>query len=565
MKKILVFIVTFSMALALFACTNDGTGTTTTDTGTSSTVTCQTGYTMVGTTCVSNVTGDSAPVLSGATDIEITVGDTFDPRSGVTAIDAEDGDITADIVINGSADPDTVGVYNLVYIIEDSYGNEVRITRIVTVLGDEGCPIYYEKVGDECVPIPPEEVVIMHGAVYEIDPFHADYSGTDQLERQELQRAVEEQYNVTIVYKNYPSTAAWGPDRVSSIIQASVAGEPLSDIYWITSDWIQELVKGNAIADVSQYMSTIGANIDSSYLDVGGYREGVYGFESYKPTMPGGLFYNAELVANLGVANPTDLYLEGNWNWSTFESWATQVQTALDGQVDEMYALGGMLSYYAEYMIPLNGGSLINKQAGRVAFAQAPALETYDFLTTLWNKGLFEPNGQYDAGSPLWMGGKVAMHPGELWFINADNRWGTLPFSLGFVPYPVADDYTDEYTCPISAVAVMSLASGMTPEREELVFRVWNALQLWKTEAEEDEDFEISLMSKFDHQNDVDAYLSVYDNIYLDITNAIGIGAFSENGWTRNINQAIKDGTSRTIVDQIKPIYDTALLDYLGE
>jgi maltose-binding protein MalE len=404
----------------------------------------------------------------------------------------------------------------------------------------------------------------MHGAVYEIDPFHEDYSGTNQLERQELQTAIEEQYNVEIIYKNYPASAAWGPDRVQAIIQASVSGEPLSDVYWITSDWIQELVNGNAIADVSQYMNTIGANIDDSYLDIGEYQGGIYGFESYKPTMSGGLFYNADLVDSLGVDNPTDLFLSGQWTWSNFEAWATQVQTALDGQVDEMYALGGMFSYYAKFMTTLNGGSLINKFTGRVSFTQTPALETYDFLTTLSNKGLFEQTPQYDAGSPLWMSGKIAMHPGELWFVNADNRWGTIPFELGFVPYPSADDFEGDYSSPISGLAIMSLASGMSSAREELVFRVWNALQLWKTDEQTDAEFELSLLTKFDQQKYVDAYLAVYDNVYLDIINAIGISAYSENGWVININTAIKNGTSRTAVDTIEPIYETALDDYLG-
>jgi len=576
MKKLLFLFAVFMMSFVLVACGETGTSLTTEAPNTNTTtttsdstdteqtiITCAEGYTLVGDKCILNSTEDEGPMIYGAQDVEITVGDTFDPYEGVSALDDEDGDITDSIIINGSVDTETEGVYNLLYIVEDSAGNEYRVPITVTVVGQEGCPIHYERVDDECVKIPAEEIVIMHGAVYEIDPFHENYSGTDQLARQQLQTQVEEQYNVEIVYKNYPASAAWGPDRVTSIIQASVVGEPLSDIYWITSDWIQELVQGNALADVSPYMSTIGSNIDEAYLDIGEYKGGIYGFESYKPTMNGGLYYNADLIQSLGVDNPTDLYLAGEWNWSKFEEWATEVQTILDGQPEDMYALGGVLSYYAEYMISLNGGSLINKQTGRVAFAQAPALETYDFLTTLWNKGLFEPNGQYDAGSPLWMSGKVAMHPGDLWFLTADNRWGTIPFELGFVPYPMADDYEGEYTSPISGVAIMALASGMTPEREQLVFRVWNALQLWKTDQQTDEDFELTLLTKFDKQKYVDAYLEVYDKVYLDITNAIGISAYSENGWVSNINSAIKEGTSRTAVDRIKPIYEAALEEYL--
>jgi len=564
MKKLFVLLTGFLLTFSLIACAEKTTKTTT-NTEPATTKTCPEGFTLVGDSCIPNATVINYPVISGAVDQEITINDEFNKLTGVTATDEEDGPLTDAIIVNGEVDTSKMGVYNLTYIVEDSDGNETRVTVTITVKGMDGCPIHYELIEGECVKIPATEIVIMHGAVYEIDPFHADYTGTNQLERQQLQTQVEEQYNVIVKYKNYPASAAWGPSRIEAINQASVAGEPLSDIYWITSDWIQTLVQGGSIADVSSYMNTIGQNIDDSYLDIGEYQGGVYGFESFSPTINGGLYYNADLVASLGVDNPTDLYLEGNWNWSTFEAWATQVQTALDGQTEEMYALGGMLSYYAEYMVTLNGGTLINKQTGRVGFNQNPALETYDFLTTLWSKGLFEPNGQYDAGSPLWMGGKVAMHPGQLWFMSADNRWGTIPFELGFVPYPVADDYTGDYASPVSGLAIMALASGMTPEKEELVFRVWNALQLWKTQAETDAEFELSLKNKFDKQNYVDAYLEVYDKVYLDILNAIGISAYSENGWARNINQAIKDGTSRTIMDGIQPVYALALEEYLDE
>lgn len=553
MKKLLALLLSLTVVLVLTACGGGGT----------TEIICDPGYTLVGDDCVADQT--DGPEFTGTGNVEITVGDTFDVLDGVSASDPEDGNVTADIIVSGTVDVDTIGDYTIVYTVSDDDGNETTATRVVSVLGLDGCAVHYTLIGGECIKNDPEVITIMHGAVYEINPFHDDYSGTEQLARQELQRQVENEYNVVINYENYPANAAWGPSRVDSIIQASVAGEPLSDVYWVTSDWIQELVSGNALADVSQYMNTTGTNIPEAYDDIGEYQGGIYGFESYNPTINYGLYYNADLVTSLGVSNPTDLYLAGSWNWTTFEAWATQVQTALDGETEEMYALGGMLSYYANAMTTLNGGSLINKNTGRIAFTQAPALETYDFITTLWNKGLYEPLAQYDAGSNLWLSGKVAMHPGSLWFVNADNRWGQIPFEIGFVPYPVADDYTDEYISPISGVALMTIASGMEAEREALVFEVWNELQLWKSQAETDAAFELTLLTKFDQQKYVDAYLDVYDKVYLDITNAIGVSAYSESGWARNINIAIKDGSSRTTVDTIKPVYQTALDDYLNE
>ncbi len=505
-----------------------------------------------------------APVFSGITDVTITAGDVFDQLQGITATDINDGDVTSDIVVSGTFDATTAGIYTLTYTVTNAAGLVTTVTRTVTVNTIEGCGVFQELVGDECVDIPPTEIVIMHGAVYEIDPFHADYSGTEQLERQTLQREVEERFNVEIKYENYSPSAAWGPSRVTAIIQSSVSGDHLADIYWSVSTWTQELVQNDAIIDVTPYMAEHGQNIDDSYIEIGSYQDGIYGFGAGKLGITDGLYYNADLVSSLGVGNPTQMYLDGDWNWTNFEAWATSVQTALGSQEDH-YALGGMLSYYAENMVPLNGGSLINATTGRVSFAQAPALETYNFLTELHNKNLFELSPAYDAGSPEWQTGKVAMYPGSLWFMTADNRWGTLAFEIGFVPYPAADDYTGEYASPISAEAVYSIASGMTPEREELVFQVWNELQLWKTDQEALDDFELILMTKFDDELYIEAYLDVYDKVYLDLINSIGISAYSANGWGSNIHRAIIADDARSVVEAIKPIYEAALLDYLGE
>ena len=508
---------------------------------------------------------ENAAVLSGLEEASLTVGDTFNQLDGVSAIDEADGNITSSIIVTGEVDLDTAGNYTLTYTVTDSDGNVSTGTRVVIVLGLDGCAIFFELIDGECIAIEPEVITIMHGAVYEIDPFHEAYSGTEQLAKQELQRLIEAQLNVVINYEQYPASAAWGPSRINAIIQSSVSGDSLSDIYWITSDWVQQLADADAITDVSQYLATHGADIDDSFLEVGSYKGGKYGFEVGKVQISHGLYYNADLVENLGVDNPTELYLAGDWNWTEFETWATEVQTQLSAQGDDMYALGGMLSYYATNMIPLNGGSLINATTARVSFAQKPALDTYDYLSNLYNKGLFELSPQYDAGSPEWMAGKVAMYPGSLWFVTASNRWGMLPFELGFVPYPVADDFTGEYVSPVYGVALMSVASGMDAEREELVFQVWNELQLWKTDAEETDAFELTLLTKFDEEMYIEAYLEIFDKTYLDLINAIGISAYSENGWGRNINGAIKEGTSRTIVDQIKPIYETALDEYVGD
>jgi maltose-binding protein MalE len=487
------------------------------------------------------------PEFYGAVPTTIDVNELFDPLDGVIALDDQSGDVTSNIVItSNNVDTTVEGNYIVVYEVKDFAGNSATITRNIEVYDVQQVT----------------ELVIVHGAVYQVDPFHEDYSGTDQIAKQELQRQVEAQYNVKIIYENYSRNAAWGTARVDEIAYRNFLGEPLGDIYSVNSDWIPRLIQRNSITNVSRYMSTIGINIPTQYQEFGEYQGGIFGFDSTIPTTEKGLFYNIDLIDSLDVSNPTDLFLEGQWNWSTFEEWATKVQAELD-QIDA-YALGGMFSYYAEAMTPLNGGRLINKEMERVTFNQNPALEVYDFLTSLSDKGLFESSPNYDGGSYDWMTGKVAMYPGELWYVNSSARWGDVEFELGFVPYPVSDNFTGDYTNPINSVEVYSIASGMSAEREELVFTVWNALQLWKTDEEFGNETTTSLHNIFSEQKSIDSYLAIYDKVYFDIINVMGVTPYGENGWMRNINKGVLNGTSRVIVETISPVYQEALESYLG-
>ncbi len=76
---------------------------------------------------------NAAPVIH-ATDKTITVGDTFDPMADVTAEDAEDGNLTAKIVVEkNDVKTDIAGKYEVTYKVTDNQGATRRKTIIVTV------------------------------------------------------------------------------------------------------------------------------------------------------------------------------------------------------------------------------------------------------------------------------------------------------------------------------------------------------------------------------------------------------------------------------------------------
>jgi len=75
-----------------------------------------------------------APVitLKGNNNIELKVGDKYN-EEGATAIDEKDGDITAQITIEGSVDTSKEGKYTISYKVADKAGNQATIARTIVV------------------------------------------------------------------------------------------------------------------------------------------------------------------------------------------------------------------------------------------------------------------------------------------------------------------------------------------------------------------------------------------------------------------------------------------------
>ncbi|KAB7790352.1 immunoglobulin-like domain-containing protein [Bifidobacterium leontopitheci] len=75
----------------------------------------------------------TAPVFKGVEDVTVEYGADFDPLAGVTATDDVDGDVTADIKVEGTVDTKTAGDYTLTYTVADKAGNTAKATRKVNV------------------------------------------------------------------------------------------------------------------------------------------------------------------------------------------------------------------------------------------------------------------------------------------------------------------------------------------------------------------------------------------------------------------------------------------------
>lgn len=76
------------------------------------------------------------PKIKGVENKTIVVNEKFSATLGVTATDNKDGDITEYLEIEGTVDTQTVGSYDVTYIVEDSVGNQTEVNRTITVKKD---------------------------------------------------------------------------------------------------------------------------------------------------------------------------------------------------------------------------------------------------------------------------------------------------------------------------------------------------------------------------------------------------------------------------------------------
>lgn len=99
--------------------------------------------------------GDSTPPeITGVQDQTVKAGEEFNAMSGVSANDAEDGDLTAKIVVeatpeltfqNGKATPDKAGDYELTYTVEDKSGQTAEAFATLTVTKQTGDAVVYKQ------------------------------------------------------------------------------------------------------------------------------------------------------------------------------------------------------------------------------------------------------------------------------------------------------------------------------------------------------------------------------------------------------------------------------------
>lgn len=376
------------------------------------------------------------------------------------------------------------------------------------------------------------------------------YSGADRSAKQQAWRDVEEDFNCFIEIVAYPADAPWGPNRWNYIKQRAMIDDPEFDFYVVPDAQIADFVNSKALVDLTSWYDTYGADTMSNMNKTAGtVQQRLYSINTADINIYNVLCYNINLWKKINEVDPTILepakmFNDGNWSYSVFKDYCAKAQTVLDGlfpanteetKGDKHYVLSGSPSYYWVGMLDRNGKGAVNMADLKVDISSADAVAAADTMKAIYAGGAMDPDFGVDQGVETWNGGKALFDTGDLWFVNASNRWNSILWGegttlYGYVPFPAPDGYDTTHTyvgstseaCMVMAAGRQKVYStyGITEEDVYHAFmEYWVRAKKYYIEAPDynkETQMNQTAEAKFGSEESRKAYITVSKNIEKD-------------------------------------------------
>ena len=434
-------------------------------------------------------------------------------------------------------------------------------------------------------------IEIMVLPVNEYDPNDANYNGERKTEKRQLIAKVESEYNIDIVYKDYPAEAPWGPERVKWIFTGVKNNTDVGDIFLVDSSWLPTLVRNSAVAELFNLKRETGIFADYNYVQATNYNlmassnGKVYAYSSGDARPDHWLHYNQDLIDQYGLPDPATMWNNNEWTWSSFQDLLAQAQAAFDQDADkgEKWAFGGDYFDVAKGLVAARGGQFVKN--GIVLLNNQTVIDVYNDLQKLEDL-YWEPNGS-TVSTTNFKDGLVLFQTGGMWFYGAAERWpSNLDFSISAVPYPRNDDDADlnTYKIPIgyeSMYAIRNVVNGENGLSASILFNIMDDMTNGlKPESKSvaltpDEKYQAYLEARIDSEESVKAIMDVQTREGLTYFEMIGVVSMSLGDGSHYgdygiyprsselIVNAKNDKTSSVVLSALQPIYQAKLTELL--
>jgi len=298
------------------------------------------------------------------------------------------------------------------------------------------------------------------------------YGAADREFKQQAWDEIEDNYNCTLSVVAYPSDAPWGPARWQYILTQGQQETADYDFYVCPNSCIPAFVAGNAIYDLTDWYAEYGKNFMSDISINGGtYKQRLYSINANDLNIYTILGYNVALLEQIQqydstIKEPAQMYLDGDWNYTTFEKYCIKVQTALNSLFgesgDSYYCLSGYGSYYWIGLTNAGGIRVLDSVQLKTNITGVIETAAAQTMQNIYKAGCMDKSFQVDSSVASWNAGHALFNSGDWWFVNTPNRWSKTLWGedtrYGYVPYPGSPDNDPNETfagCTAEACIVM--------------------------------------------------------------------------------------------------------------
>lgn len=345
-----------------------------------------------------------------------------------------------------------------------------------------------------------QDFVIMVNKASTTDPRSESYTGNWKQEKIAQIEYVEDKYNINVVYKTYPADAVYGGGRERFIITNSLNDTPQAHIYEMPSFSISVLAEGGAILPLDSLIEEYGNPgywpEKAAFGTVLGQQ---YAYDDQYPLVGQGIYYNITLLEELlgeGQGTlPSELWLDGEWDWEAFEDISEQLLPGISSLgIEGAAVIGGRPYNWAYQMLGANGVHVVNSDLVS-ELATQESIDTLSFISSLvQTPGMWEYTSAplSNASAPQFKEGNIAFHNGEPYWIFDSSKWLGFDFEIGFVPYPTGPntntDLSNYYVNEVYGKTAYVVSSSYSLDKvtpgyeniafhEESIFRIWADMQ----------------------------------------------------------------------------------------
>ena len=462
---------------------------------------------------------------------------------------------------------------------------------------------------------------IMVDDVNKYDPNSEKYKGENKLLKQTQLSKVESAYNIVIEYVdgNTILDTDYNTLGYKEIIE-NYNSEKLEDVYVfnfnslyipLLKDVIYNIgnASGSEILD-KLYMESGSGLVkyeqDPLIKDIFNFRGLQYGYSNEFIIPDHFMYYNVELVKSLGLDDPAELWLKGEWTIDKFNEYIVNANSTLKNKgYNDSYVLDMNYANAVLGITSSNGVKTIKPVPPLIYIGQESYKNKIDLFNELYKSGFYAEK-EFEDVSNLFAQGKSIFHDGKMSYLKSADYFNPakMTFTIGVVPYPLAsnegvivnttleskDAIKKSDSSPletsngeyISGIDISSTAFNM-PITEangylflkkdnfkndinlEIIVNILHDIEEGYDYAnynysqlkplEEEELYRNYLASKFDRNVDIEVVLSCMSNMYYDLIYSISYSAcdgekLGENSFYKLIQNMILNGYNQEVITE---------------